>query len=181
MAFQRWSLDKLLMCIGGAALLLAFLPIGFYIVHGVLVHDEQALEKEGMRTVSVMAHEIADPMLVNDWLTVYALLQRAARASEDLLYLCVETPDRGVVSHTFTGGFPLALRELWKEGGGQTVRFRTENDSVVDVSTPVLTPELGTLHIGLSRAHLVRERRRRLKLSSTEKRKVDCTRARLLL
>ncbi|NOZ19823.1 MAG: HAMP domain-containing histidine kinase [Planctomycetes bacterium] len=160
MTAKRWSLDQLFMCVGGLLLLAVFLPAGAFIINSIWAHEERNLEKEGQRIVSVMAREIVDPMLRNDRLAVYTVLWNATRVSDDLLYLCVEDAQGQVVSHTFPGGFPSALGELWKKSNGRTIRFRTSKCPVLDISVPILTPELGTLHAGLSRSQVIREKHR---------------------
>jgi len=148
------------MRIGAAALLAMLLPVGLYITYCVSTWQEEALVDRGTILANSLLREIVDPMLIGDRLAVHDVFVKAANADKKLRYLYAEDARGDIVAHTFSGGFPVALRDFLREGNRQVVRFRTNAGAMVDISTAILTPELGTLHVGLSRTQVISARRR---------------------
>jgi signal transduction histidine kinase len=97
-----------------------------------------------------------DPLLVEDRLVVHEALQRAASADSQVRYLCVESVQGDIVADTFPGGYPAALSRLWKENRSQVVRFRTNDEPLLDIPETILDGALGILHVGMSRAQAVK-------------------------
>ena len=126
---------------------------------------EEGLETSGTTLAAAMAREIAGPLLTGDRFGAFQLLRKPVESDGRILYAVVVAPEGVVTVHTFTGGVPVGLAELLAEASA-TVVFRTKEDSVLDVSVPVMDGTLGRLHVGLSRAEVVQERHRLLGLSS---------------
>lgn len=159
MASRRWALDRLLAWWGGSLVLVVFLSLGVHVASNVSRREEQALERRGRMLANVLAHEIVDAVLVDDRLALDDALQRARVADPDIHYLCVRDARGEVLAHTFHGGVPVALNGLWSHRGS-SASFRTHEGPLMDVAEPVLTSELGFLHVGLSRQSVVAEARR---------------------
>lgn len=156
MALNRWSLDRLLGWIGTTALVLLFVPMALLLTQHVLASAERSLSQRGQVLARMAAGQIVEPMLVDDRPSLHAVLRKAASADVQARYACVESPDGDIVAHTFDGGHPRGLRELWQRNPAQVVRFRTDSESLLDIPLPILAGQLGTLHMGISRSEAIR-------------------------
>ncbi|MHC4717254.1 MAG: sensor histidine kinase, partial [Planctomycetota bacterium] len=155
MALSRWSLDRLLRWIGTISLVALFVPMGLLLAHNVLVSTEESLSQRGESLARITAGQIVEPMLVDDHPALLDALQKAASADDEVRYLCIEEPSGAVAVHTFGTGYPRGLTELWKGNPGQIVPFRTGEDSLLDIPSPILHGQLGTLHVGISRSKAI--------------------------
>ncbi len=160
MALNRWSLDRIVAWVGSLALIALFVPVGTFFALHVVSAAERSLADHGLWMATSVARQVVKPLLVEDDLGLYESLRRAASADSEVRYLCVENARKEVVAHTFKDGYPTALGELWKGNSGQVVRFRTQDEPLVDISVPILAGQLGTLHVGMSRAEAIGSMRR---------------------
>ena len=161
MTFTRWSLYQVVAGIGTAAIFVLFVPMGLYFRHSLVSTSERRLLARGRSIAETLAGQIVDAVLLEDRLALNGILQTAASTHGDVRYLCMEGSDGRVLAHTFADGCPQALVSLWRDHNGRSaVRFRTSDEPMVDVSAPVLAGQLGTLHVGLSRAAVVGAARR---------------------
>jgi signal transduction histidine kinase len=160
MNLSLWSLDKIVAWVGAAAAFVLFVPMSAYLVRNSYSSAEQSLIEGGKTFARSLTGQIVDPLLVGDRLRSHDMLEEAALADEDILYICVENARGEVVAHTFHDGYPSSLPALWAERRGEVLRFRTSEGPLVDVSVPILEGQLGTLHVGLSRSSAVQAVRR---------------------
>jgi signal transduction histidine kinase len=156
MALTRWSLDKLVAWIGSAALTVLFVPTTLWFALSVSLSAERALIERGQSLGTALAGQVVDALLLEDHLALDDALRKATLADSEIRYICVEGTRGEVVGHTFASGYPVGLADLWRESGGQPAKFRTAQGPLVDVPTAILDGQLGTVHIGLSRAALLR-------------------------
>ena len=156
MALSRWSLDRLLVWIGTTALVLVFVPMALLLTQNVLASAERSLSQRGRSLAGIVAGQIVEPMLVDDRPSLHAALRKAASADAQARYVCVEGPSGEVVAHSFDGGYPRGLRELWQRSPGQVLHFKTDSESLLDIPFPILEGQLGTLHMGISRSGAIR-------------------------
>ena len=148
---SRWSLDQLVARVGAAALMVLFVPTGLYFTLSISSSAEAALAERGQSLANALVSQLVKPILLGDQLALHEALQTRKAAEQDLRYLCIEDARGQVVAHTFEGGFPPALSELWRGNSGQVIRYRTKDEALLDVSAPILNGRLGTLHVGMSR------------------------------
>ena len=157
MILRQWTLDQLLRWIGAIGLTVVFVPMGVYLTHTASSSIEQNLSERTQGLAATLAVQTVDPLLSGDRLALHAALDKAVTTDTELRYLCIEDTERNIVAHTFADGCPTALIELWKNSHESTTqRFRTENEPLMDIAIPILAGQLGTLHIGMSRAPAVR-------------------------
>jgi len=156
MAVNRWSLDRLIAWIGTAALLALFVPMGLYLVHNVSTSVEQYLSERGRSLGRTLAGQIVEPMLLEDRLALHDALRKAAASDSEVRYITLEDAAGGVLAHTFARGLPRSLPKLWALHRGQTLRFRTGEEELLDISMPLLDGQLGNLHVGMSRRRATR-------------------------
>ncbi len=156
MALNRWSLDRLLTWIGTTALLVLFLPTGLYLMDKASSSVEQHLSERGKSLVKTLAGQIIEPVLLADRLAMHDALHRVVIGEDDVQYLCIEDENGRILAHTFTGGYPAALGDLWRTDRSEVAYFRTEGGPVMDISTDLLDGQLGRLHVGMSRREATR-------------------------
>jgi len=152
MALNRWSLAQLVAWTGTAGLVALCLPLALYIAWNVTSAAEKSLAERGNALASSCAGQVVTPMLLQDPVRLYAVLQETLRTDADVRYVCVVNADGGVTAHTFGRAYPGGLAELWRVSQGRTMRFRSESEPLMDVAVPVMSGQLGTLHIGMSRS-----------------------------
>jgi signal transduction histidine kinase len=157
---NRWTLDQLVAWIGTAALLVLFVPGGFYLVRTVSLLAEHGLAERGESLARTLASQVVDPMLVEDSLALHGALHKAASADAEIRYIAATNLRGDVVAHTFDHGCPSALVDIWQKSDGQVTRFRTKDEPLMDVGAPILSGQLGTLHVGMCRSRALASSRR---------------------
>ena len=162
MALNRWSLDRLTAWIGTIAVLTLFIPMGLYLIHNTSSSTEHYLSVRGKSLSRTLVGQIVKPVLVEDKLTLHDALRRAAEADSEVRYLCVRDKNGDIIASTFDEGPPSALFDLWNAPHGEVILFRTKDEPLMDVSTPLLDGQLGTLHVGVSRGRTTRAANRLL-------------------
>lgn len=141
---------------GGLALLVLFVPMGLYLAREAMHSEEQWLGDQGLGLGRTLAGQITDAVLLGDRLGLHDALVKAARGAPQVRYIAVVDAGGSVVAHTFEDGCPLALGERWRRGEGGEFRFRVAEGPWLDVCVPILSGQLGALHVGLSRVEAVR-------------------------
>ena len=160
MALNRWSLHQLVAWVGTVAVIILFVPAGLYLTRFVTSSAEQSLVERGKSLARTLAGQIVDPLLLEDRLALYHALQKAASVDGEVSYLCIEDARGKVVAHTFVGGFPSALADIWGKNRGEVAHFRTKDNPLMDIPVPIVSGQLGTLHVGMLRAQAVEDTRR---------------------
>ena len=160
MRLARWRLDQLITWSGTLLLTLLLLPMGLLLARNEAQTTEQRLLERGMGLAETLATQIVDPMLVEDDLALHGALHKAAAATVWVRYICVKDRQGRLLMDTFAGEPPPALTALWHSDDGPVLRFRTPEEPMLEVRSPILSGQLGTLHVGLSRAEAVAASRR---------------------
>ncbi len=162
MALNRWSLEGLLGWVGSLAVFALFIPAALYVTRNVVACAEGRLEEQGRSAARTLAGQVVDPLLFGDRLSVHEALDKALEADPEARYLYVTDAGGEVVSHTFSGSVPKGLLALGRSSAQDVIRFRTDDDRLLEVCEPILSGQLGALHVGLSRGEAVRASRRAL-------------------
>ncbi|MDD5763381.1 MAG: ATP-binding protein, partial [bacterium] len=82
-----------------------------------------------------------------------SLLVNAREGDPEIVYAFVIDKAGSLVAHTFSGAFPpdlLGVARKQPDSRGKSAVFQTEEGIVADFAAPVMSGELGTLHLGLS-------------------------------
>jgi PAS domain S-box-containing protein len=85
------------------------------------------------------------------------MLRKYMESDRDMRYAFIVDTKEEIVAHTFTGGVPEAVakkREAWREVAAKTVSVLVDGEVIYDIATPLEGGGLGTLHLGLSTAHI---------------------------
>lgn len=99
-----------------------------------------------------LAYRLIQDLVVDNEIGVRETLRRAA-AAEDVVYLFVEDPHRGVVAHSFERGMPVGLAEaIRRDSAGlpEVVSLRTDRGLVFDHRRALSAEGLGVVHMGVS-------------------------------
>ena len=161
MALRNWSLDRILARVGVVSLLAAFLPVAMVLTWSVSSSAEDCLSERAQTVARTLAAQLVEPLLLDDRLVLRDILRKAAR-QEDLRYICIENARGEVSAHTFSGGCPQSLANLWQIGAGPIRRFQGDGERMMDIVVPVMEGHLGMIHVGVSRQRAIQTRNRLL-------------------
>ena len=106
--------------------------------------------------VAAALAKTVEPALVNRDLTSVQSALDEALSIPDVEWAYVSAPDGRILAHTFVPQFPDALRQQTSSlKDRSSLTLAGQKQSVVVFEKPVLTGIVGTVYIGLSRAHLI--------------------------
>ncbi|MCK6540925.1 MAG: HAMP domain-containing protein [Anaerolineales bacterium] len=141
--------------------------LGFIVLlgAGVIIQSRYALtatmtEQLEEQSVSVsrdLAARAADPILLNDLLSLHDLLNETLANNPNVRYAFIVDPRGQVIAQTFEGGFPLdllAMNSTHADEHHHTVLIQTDEGLVWDTAVPILDGKIGTARIGLSDASM---------------------------
>lgn len=155
MNFSRWSLNQLLMWLGTGVIVVLLLPLGIYFIFSIMQLTERNLEDKCQSLARIMASQVIDQLLVGDRLLLLETIEKAASTDKNITYVCIEDTRGDIISHTFKNGFPNELQKILKNNRKPVVKFRTNEGPIFDVSAPIMSGQMGWLHIGFSRKHTI--------------------------
>ncbi len=111
------------------------------------------LETRGLTTARHLAAGIVELLLTEHYLEIRLSFQDALHNEPDLAYLFALSPGGEVIAHTFSGGFPAALKSAGATSAANPVRrLLTGEGAVLDVTVPLLGGDMGVLRLGMSEA-----------------------------
>jgi two-component system, NtrC family, sensor kinase len=139
------------MRVGLITLLIIFLPIGLHFIFSVKVSAEKSLFDRGHNLASSIAAQTVDKLLVGDKLSLLDIIENLSGTDEDVLYVCLTDPNGDVIVHTYSVTFPENLKNVLNENDEPMKLYRTFQGAVMNVSVPVMSGQLGTVNVGLSR------------------------------
>jgi two-component system NtrC family sensor kinase len=128
------------------------LVIGNRLSSAALIESHAQL---GSRIARLLAENAADALLVNDAMTLHAVVHGAAAA--DVAYCFVVRNER-VAASTFEGATPEALVRLRPPGDEEPVLVWLDGAEVLDVAEPILGGSVGTVRLGLGMRRVQRLR-----------------------
>lgn len=115
------------------------------------------LEEQSVSVSRDLAARAADPILLNDLLKLYDLLDETLSNNESVRYAFIIDQHGQIIAHTFEGGFPRGLIELNYANPNQhhhTVLVETDEGFVWDTAVPILDGQVGIARIGISDASM---------------------------
>jgi len=153
---KKWyTLDQALTWVGSVALIVLFVPTSLYLTFTVSASVEQGLIDRGQSFIKSLVPQLVEPILWEDSLAIHEILHRVAETDTETKYLFVEhAKDNRIDGHSQDLTSSPQLVKLWEENRNQIIRFRTQEELLIDISTPILDGQLGFLHIGLSRSNV---------------------------
>ena len=147
----------------GATVMLVFCGLGVGIILSNMSSTALLEEgrKRGMAVTSGLAFRMAEPLLATDFLQMKNLIDNVHHQYDDVVYVFLTDASDNILSHTFSGGFPVALLEVnqdvdpnWQNT--QPLLLSTELGLIYDFNVRVALGErnLGTVRLGLSRQEM---------------------------
>lgn len=166
MAFERRSLDELLVWTGLLLLAIFTMPLAVYFTWHISNAAHHSLAERAGTLGRNVAAESVNPLLVHDRLALHDRLLKAVESEAEARYMVIADPEGRPVAHTFPRGCPAGLRDIWEQANRGEARFRSSEGPMVDVAVPILDGRLGTVHVGMSRRAAVQTTRRTLAVMS---------------
>ncbi|NOY55243.1 MAG: HAMP domain-containing protein [Actinobacteria bacterium] len=121
------------------------------VLHQVLIGE---LDSRGQSVASDIAGRSADPLLLDDTLSLHDLLTDTVANHPDALYAYVVDPSGNVVAHTFgADGFPTQLLGIHPGDDGEII-YGSSEGTVHEYSAPIFDGRAGTARVGLSEKRL---------------------------
>jgi two-component system, NtrC family, sensor kinase len=114
-------------------------------------------KKRGMALTSGLAFRLAEPLLAMDFLQMKNFIDNVHSQYNDIIYVFLIDTSGNVLSHTFSGGFPIELLQVNPDGGSpQPLLLTTERGLVYDFNARVVLGKknLGAVRLGLSRSDM---------------------------
>jgi PAS domain S-box-containing protein len=135
----------LVFCGLGVGLMLSAMSSGALLEEG---------RKRGAALTSSLAFRLAEPILAMDFLQMKNLIDNVNNQYDDVVYVFLTDANANILSHTFSGGFPVDLLHVNEEGKKiQPVLLATEQGLIYDFNVRVALggKDLGSVRLGLSR------------------------------
>ena len=106
-----------------------------------------------------LAARSEDPILAMDFLRMRSLIGEVTSSAGDILYAFIQDPDGEILSHTFSGGFPVQLKTANSVQPTQRCKVKlmaSGGDQFYDFAAPVMVGEfqVGTIRLGLLRTQV---------------------------
>ena len=106
-----------------------------------------------------LAARSEDPILAMDLLRMRSLIGEVTTSAGDILYAFIQDPEGEILSHTFSDGFPVQLKEANHVLPTQRCNVRllsADRDQFYDFAAPVMVGEfqVGTIRLGLLRTQV---------------------------
>ncbi len=143
----------------GILSLLLFVGIAIIILIQTTIHSrlERELQKRGISIAKHFAEVSANPFLTDTIVSVEILADDYLKNEENLAYIFVSDKTGKVIAHTFQKGFPQGLADINPLQPGQPYNIktiRTDQGEILDITTPILTGNIGVVHVGISKASI---------------------------
>jgi PAS domain S-box-containing protein len=100
-----------------------------------------------------LATNLIDPILLDSVPRIQLLLKNAGETTPEIAYAFLGAPDGQIVSHSFSGGFPTALKTLNRPAVGQPYSLQnieTDRGNILDIAVPILNGDSGVIHVGFA-------------------------------
>jgi len=113
--------------------------------------------KRGLALTSGLAFRLTEPLLAMDFLQMKNLIDNVHDQYDDVLYIFLTDTRTNILSHTFSGGFPVDLLRINPDSRQpQPLLLTTERGLVYDFNARIVLGEktLGVVRLGLSRSDM---------------------------
>jgi PAS domain S-box-containing protein len=115
---------------------------------------ERELQKRGISIAKHFAEVSANPFLTDTIVSLEILADDYLKSEEDLVYVFAVDRRGKILAHTFQKGFPQTLHNINPLPPDQPYSIktiRTEQGDVLDIAAPILTGNVGAVHVGVSK------------------------------
>ncbi|OGF53469.1 MAG: hypothetical protein A2452_06575 [Candidatus Firestonebacteria bacterium RIFOXYC2_FULL_39_67] len=120
--------------------------------------DAQILKRD-LKIAQYLSREVQDLLLTDNRVALELLLKERLKNFDDAEYIFIRAEKKGMVSSTFGRNIPrglLAFNKLEKTGAAagkdysNIKKFTNDSGEIFDIAVPVMSGQLGELHMGVS-------------------------------
>jgi signal transduction histidine kinase len=154
---RLWVKLALLAAVGVVVMHAVHLALGFRAGMRTLAEEK---ERVGRRVARLVAQQAADPLLVEDRVTLQELVTSAAAEEPGRVSYCFILRGGRVVASSFEGETPRALVALRAPGDLAPVVVSDGPLRILDLAEPVIDPGVGVVRVGFDMRGLLQTRRR---------------------
>jgi two-component system NtrC family sensor kinase len=154
--FLLWLKLAVLAAVGVVVMHSVHLLIGNRVAAAALTSQQEALGRDLARLV---ARQAAEPILVNDLVTLQELAQDAERGGQGRITYCLVLRGGQVLASSFGGATPPGLLAARPAGDREPMVVRSGERRILDLVEPILGGQLGEVRLGLDMAVLGATRR----------------------
>jgi PAS domain S-box-containing protein len=164
----RWRLQTQIHLGIAAVVVLSGLLIALPVRQSVSSALSRQMRQKGLAAAMTLAARGEEPLLANDFLRMKELINALTRSDADIVYAFLLDRGQQVLAHSFTGGFPVALRNAnpLADGAGHSLRLFDAGggELIYDIAIPVAidAQRIGTARLGISKRSVLKAIRRLL-------------------
>ena len=139
--------------LGATAVSILFLVIAIILYVGFPEEQEKLLVQGGRTLIENLKSHINPMVLTDNRLSLNDALVATKFSDENIIYIFVLDSNRQPLASTYPMGVPNDLIDLvCQRTEGNTVRFISDqSESYLNISTPLMGGDLGSLHLGFNR------------------------------
>jgi signal transduction histidine kinase len=152
------KLATLIILLGTISVSLLFASMAVIIYVDFPAQQEKLLQQGGRALAENIRRQIEPSVLTNDRLHLNEAISNAKLSDEDIEYVVVLDAAGNPLASTFPQGVPKALIDLVisHTGNESAISFQAEDQPLLNISTPIMGGDMGSLHVGFGRKHIVR-------------------------
>ncbi|MHC4119284.1 MAG: sensor histidine kinase [Planctomycetota bacterium] len=152
------KLATLIILLGAISISLLFACMAVIIYVDFPAQQEALLRQGGRALAENLRRQIEPAVITDDRLLVSEAIARAKLSDKAIEYVIVLDAAGSPLASTFPPGVPQGLIDIALSNKGTTdaISFRVGDQPLVDISTPVMGGDLGSVHIGFGLEHIDR-------------------------
>jgi signal transduction histidine kinase len=147
------KLTTLIILLGAISVSLLFASMAVIIYADFPAQQEKLLQQGGKALVENLGRQIEPAIITDDRLGLGEAIAKTKLSDKDIEYVVVLDAAGNPLASTFPRGVPQVLIDfaLSRMGDKNAISFRAGDQPLVDISTPIMGGDLGSLHIGFDR------------------------------
>ena len=152
------KLATLIILLGLISVSLLFASMAVIIYVDFPAQQEKLLRQGGKALAENLRRQIEPAVITDDRLQLGEAIAKAKLSDKDIEYVVVLDAANNPLASTFPRGVPQALIDLAssRTPDDSAISFRAGDRSLVDIQTPIMGGDLGSLHIGFDRERIDR-------------------------
>ena len=151
-----------------AIMSLCSMSVLLVIMHRYVSHSFRAdLINRGRFLAHTIGDQSATPILTQKFLALGLMLADAKGLNKDLAYLFITDRTGHVIAHTFGDAFPTDLKKATHSDKKSLHRINMDGHDISDITSPILSGTLGTIHVGMSEDRINSELKKLFYIAAT--------------
>ena len=151
------KLATLIILLGTISVSLLFASMAVIIYVDFPSQQDKLLEQGGLALADNLRRQIEPAVVIGDRLHLEEAIANAKLSDKYIEYIVVLDSTGAPLASTFPRGVPLALIDLVvnRQKSKNSMQFSVGDQPLVNMSIPIMGGDLGSLHIGFDRRHIV--------------------------